>query len=182
MKVRDVAFFIGRFQPVHNGHVYALKYILERHKQIIIGIGSALESHTLRNPFTAGERLEMLRLTMDFLGIDCRDYYIIAIPDTDVHITWVSIVEMLTPKFNVVYSNDPLTRRLFKEAGYEVRAIPLYERNIYSGEEFRRRVISGGNWKELVPHFIAEYLTENGLIERLRELARTDKPYKHVDY
>ncbi|MEM3079801.1 MAG: adenylyltransferase/cytidyltransferase family protein, partial [Thermoproteota archaeon] len=48
--------FIGRFQPFHLGHLKAVEYIINRVDEVIIGIGSAQYSHTLENPFTAGER------------------------------------------------------------------------------------------------------------------------------
>ncbi|MEM3715338.1 MAG: adenylyltransferase/cytidyltransferase family protein, partial [Nitrososphaeria archaeon] len=55
------AVYIGRFQPFHNGHYAALKWILEKEKSpIILCIGSAQYSHTVENPFTAGERIEMI--------------------------------------------------------------------------------------------------------------------------
>ncbi len=173
---------IGRFQPFHKGHLYAVKYILDRHQSLVIGVGSAFESHTLKNPFTFAERLEMIIQALDSEKISREQYLIIPIPDADYHMLWVSIVKMLVPRFSIVYSNDPLTRRLFKEEGYKVEGIPLYSREIYSGEEFRRRVISGENWKELLPSSVAEYIETNKLHERIIELASTDKPYKKIDF
>ncbi|RLF01945.1 MAG: nicotinamide-nucleotide adenylyltransferase, partial [Thermoprotei archaeon] len=52
--------FVGRFQPFHLGHLKALRWILEREDEVIICIGSAQYSHSLRNPFTVGERVEMI--------------------------------------------------------------------------------------------------------------------------
>ena len=176
-----IALIIGRFQPFHKGHLYGVKYVYNKHKQFIIGIGSALSSHTLKNPFTAGERLKMIFLALDEAGIPRMNYYVIPIPDTEVHSGWVSLVKSLVPEFDIVYSNEPLTRRLFKEAKYEVYNIPLYERKMYSGEEFRKRVVIDGNWKELVPNSVAQYLIESNLLERIKELAQTDKPYKKND-
>ena len=174
----EIALIIGRFQPFHKGHLYGVKYVHRRHEKFIIGIGSALTSHTLKNPFTAGERLKMIFLTLDEAKIPRTNYYVIPIPDTETHTGWVSIVKSLVPDFDVVYSNDSLTRRLFKEAGYEINDIPLYERRIYSGEEFRKRVIINGDWKEIVSESVAQYLIEAGLLERIKDLAQTDKPYK----
>ena len=41
--------FVGRFQPVHSGHLKALEYVFEQVEEVIIGIGSAQVSHTLKN-------------------------------------------------------------------------------------------------------------------------------------
>ncbi|MEM2915309.1 MAG: adenylyltransferase/cytidyltransferase family protein, partial [Candidatus Bathyarchaeia archaeon] len=59
------ALYVGRFQPFHLGHLEAVKYMLRNSKEVIIVIGSAQESHTLTNPFTAGERVYMIRLALD---------------------------------------------------------------------------------------------------------------------
>lgn len=173
-----IALVIGRFQPFHKGHLYGIKYVHERHERFIIGIGSAFTSHTLKNPFTAGERLKMIFLALDEAGISRINYYVIPIPNTEIHSGWVSLVKALVPEFDIVYSNDPLTKRLFKEADYEVYEIPLYERKIYSGEEFRKRVIINGDWKELVSNSVARYLVEANLLERIKDLSQTDKPHK----
>jgi nicotinamide-nucleotide adenylyltransferase len=176
--MEEIALIIGRFQPFHKGHLYGIKYVYEKHKQFIIGIGSALSSHTLKNPFTAGERLKMIFLALDEADIPRKDYYVIPIPDTEVHTTWVSLVRTLVPEFHIVYTNEPLTKRLFKEAGYNVFSIPLYKRETFSGEEFRKRVIMNGNWAELIQESVAEYLLEKNLLQRIIDLSKTDKPHK----
>ena len=58
-KVRGI--LIGRMQPVHKGHMQVINKILEEVDEIIIGIGSAQLSYELKNPFTAGERVIMLK-------------------------------------------------------------------------------------------------------------------------
>ncbi|MBS7649487.1 adenylyltransferase/cytidyltransferase family protein, partial [Candidatus Bathyarchaeota archaeon] len=69
------ALYVGRFQPFHLGHLEAAKYILQNAREIIIVVGSAQESHTLENPFTAGERVYMIRLALNEANIDPGRYY-----------------------------------------------------------------------------------------------------------
>jgi len=88
---------------------------------------------------------------------------------------WISEVIGYTPKFNVVYTNEPLTRRLFMEAGFDVRPIPFIKRKIYSATEIRKRMIENENWEELVPKAVAEYIEEIDGVQRVRDLAKTDK-------
>lgn len=52
----DFAVFIGRFQPVHAGHIGVLKRALKRHERVIIAIGSSNRATTHKNPFTFEER------------------------------------------------------------------------------------------------------------------------------
>ena len=51
---------IGRFQPLHNGHMEVIRKCAAESKDLTIGIGSAQYSHECDNPFTAGERYLML--------------------------------------------------------------------------------------------------------------------------
>jgi nicotinamide-nucleotide adenylyltransferase len=156
--------------------MHAVKYVYERSSEVVIGVGSALESHTPRNPFTAAERIEMILLGLEEMGLPREKFLIIPIPDAPYHRQWVPIVEVLVPRFDVVYSNEPLTRTLFIEAGYRVESIPMLRREVYSGEEFRRRVLEGGDWREIVCDSVARYLVDRGLIDRIVRMAKTDKP------
>ena len=114
----------------------------------------------------------MIRGALNEEGIPPLKYLIIPVPDTDgEHAVWVSRVKQYTPRFDLVFSNDPLTKRLFKEAGYEVYEVPLLKRHFYSGTEVRRRMLAGEDWKSLVPRFVAKYIEEIRGVERIKELA-----------
>jgi nicotinamide-nucleotide adenylyltransferase len=169
---------IGRYQPFHLGHLQCIQHVLKKLPEVIIAIGSAQFSHTLHNPFTAGERLTMIRLAMDEAKIDASTYYVIPIRDLRVHDLWVAHVVSQTPRFEIVFSNEPITSRLFKEAGFRVEPIPFYDREAYSATEIRERVVKGESWDKLVPASVAAYIKSIFGDERLRELALSDSP-KH---
>lgn len=169
------ALYPGRFQPFHLGHLEAVRMILESASEVIIMIGSALQSHTLKNPFTAGERATMVKLALDEAKIDPAKYHIIPVTDLEIHGIWVSHVCSLVPKFEVVYSNEPLTRRLFIEAGFNVEVIPFYKRQICSATEIRKRMLRDKSWKTLLPKSVANYIKEIQGVQRLRDLMKTDK-------
>jgi nicotinamide-nucleotide adenylyltransferase len=168
------ALFVGRFQPFHNGHLHAIRAILEEASELLIVVGSAQMSHEHDNPFTAGERLEMMSYALDAAGIDRKRYMLIPIPDAPAHRVWVSQVESQVPRFDVVYTNQSLTRRLLIEAGYEVKGIELHMREKFEASEIRRRILEGEDWKELVPHEVYEYVREIDGEGRITDLARTD--------
>lgn len=170
--------FVGRFQPFHNGHIEVIKDILKEMDEVVIVIGSAQHSHRLDNPFTAGERAVMIRRALDESKIPVSKTWIIPVADVHVHMLWVAKVVGFTPKFSVVYSNEPLTKRLFMEAGFKVKSIPFHKRAIYSSTEIRQRILANGDWKELVPKSVAMYVLEIDGVERLRDLAKTDKIQK----
>ncbi len=169
------ALFIGRFQPFHNGHLAMARRILGKHGELIVGIGSAQYSHTGENPFTAGERFEMVHRAFDAEGI--HNYHIVPIPDTHVHSVWVGHVLSLIPKFDAVYTNSALVVRLFKERGIKVVSLPMVERELLSGTEIRRRMYGGGDWQTLVPSAVAAFIEEIDGVQRIRETYKYSTPY-----
>jgi len=167
--------FVGRFQPLHLGHLQAVKDVLKEVDELVIVIGSAQYSHNLDDPFTAGERLVMVRKALEEAGIDYARVWVVPVPDVHLHMMWVSAVEGYAPKFDVVYSNEPLTRRLFMEAGYEVKSIRFHKRKVYSSTEVRERLLNGESWEKLVPESVAEFIKEIDGVNRLRDLTKSDK-------
>lgn len=165
---------IGRFQPFHKGHVYVIKEILKEVDEIILCIGSAQASHTLENPFTAGERLMMISKSLFENGIK-KNYYIIPIQDVNNNALWVSQVRSLTPPFEKVYSGNTLVKRLFAEVGIKVVTPPMYNREEYSGTEIRQRILKNASWGDLVPKAVVEVIKEVDGVNRMRELARSDR-------
>lgn len=168
------AMIIGRWQPPHKGHIEVAKQILREVNELIVGIGSAQESHTLENPFTAGERVLMLTRALAAAGIDLSRVHLIPIPDVKNNAVWVSHVVSLSPPFEIVYSGNPLVRRLFKEAGFKTKKQPMFKRKEYWGTEVRDRMIKGGRWEELVPKAVVEVMREINAVERLKDLSKTD--------
>jgi nicotinamide-nucleotide adenylyltransferase len=167
--------YVGRFQPFHLGHLGAIKDILKEVEELIIVIGSAQYSHNLSNPFTAGERLVMTRKALEEAGIDFSRVWVVPVPDVHLHMMWVSSVGGYTPSFDVVYSNEPLTRRLFIEAKFKVEAIRFHERKLYSSTEIRERMLKDESWEKLVPKSVAAFIKEIDGVNRLRDLTKSDK-------
>jgi nicotinamide-nucleotide adenylyltransferase len=167
--------FVGRFQPFHLGHLGAIEDVMKEVDELVIVIGSAQYSHDLNDPFTAGERLVMVRRALEEAGIDCGQVWIVPVPDVGLHSMWVSALEGYTPKFDVVYSNEPLTRRLFTEAGCKVKSIRFHKRNLHSSTEIRKRMINGESWEKLVPKTVAELIKEIDGVNRLRDLNKSDR-------
>jgi nicotinamide-nucleotide adenylyltransferase len=167
--------YVGRFQPFHSGHLHAIMDALEEVDELVIVIGSAQYSHNITNPFTAGERLVMIRKALEEAGIDDSRFWIVPIPDVHLHMMWVSSLVGYTPKFDLVYSNEPLTRRLFTEAGYKVKALRFFERKQYSSTLIREKMLKNEGWEELVPKSVAVFIREIDGINRIQDLTRSDK-------
>lgn len=165
---------VGRFQPLHKGHLSVIREVLRQCDELIIVIGSAEESHTDKNPFTAGERYQMILSSLT--DGERRRVLIVPIRDVNRYSVWVNHVESYVPPFDEVYSNSDLTRSLFKQAGYEVHKTKAYNPKAYSATEVRRRIVDGERWQNLVPRPVAVFL--DGLDARRRLLDAGMSPAK----
>ncbi len=159
---------VGRFQPLHNGHMEVIRQCASESENLIIGIGSAQYSHEPENPFTAGERYLMIKEAMKDEGID--NYCIVPIEDLNRYSVWVAHVVSMSPPFSKVYSNNPFTRRLFSEAGYELRTSPLYNRDVFSGTIVRKRMVEDEDWRSLVPAAVADVIDRIDGVERVKQI------------
>ncbi|MHA1399453.1 MAG: nicotinamide-nucleotide adenylyltransferase [Candidatus Heimdallarchaeaceae archaeon] len=170
------ALYLGRFNPPHLGHIEAIKYILEQPDidEIIILIGSGEKAYYLKNPFTGGERVEMMTaIARTYFNIN--QFYIMAIPDSNRNSIWPAHAIDLVPPFEVVFTNNPLVQELFGNlTTKEVREMPLVKRKELSGKEIRRRIINGEEWKELVPPIIYQLIEKYNGVERLQKIAQDD--------
>lgn len=164
---------IGRFQPFHEGHRYLVEQIAADVDEVIVGIGSAGQSHTASDPFTSGERVQMVQTVLESLDTRC---YSIPIPDIERNAMWVGHIETLCPAFEVVYTNNPFVERLFEEASYDVRGTPLHRRERYRGSEIRRRILADEEWTHLVPDPVVAVIEEIDGVARLRAVTRDDEP------
>lgn len=74
MKRYDYEFgvYIGRFQPIHNGHVQTIVKALDIVEKLIIVVGSATTSKSIKNPWTYEERKAMMLDTFKDLNIDVK--------------------------------------------------------------------------------------------------------------
>ena len=169
-----VGLLVGRFQPFHLGHLEAVKFALKRVGYLYVVVGSAQRSHERDNPFTAGERITMIKSALDADGVDPSKWMAIPIADADSHSLWVSSVESMVPNFDIVFTNDSLTYLLFKEQGREVKTVPYLDRSRYSATNVRDRILERKNWEGLVPSEVARLVKKFGGVERVRTLMRKD--------
>lgn len=175
----DRGIFIGRFQPMHKGHLEVVKRLAARHEELLVAVGSANVSHTPLNPFTGGERVAMVHAALREAGVP--NALVLPLPDVGRNAVWVSHVASLVPRFSTLYTNNPLPRRLFEEAGYKVLPAPFHERDRYEGTRIRALMVSGGAWEELVPPAVVRVLREGDALQRLRGLATPDGKVEGFD-
>lgn len=161
--------FPGRFQPPHWGHVYAIKEILKEVDEVVVAVGSAQFNYIPKDPFTAGERVWMLREALREGGVDLSRVVVIPISNVENNWEWLGRVRSYVPPFQVVYTRNLFVALLFREAGFEVREQPMYQREVYSSTRVRELMLRGDPaWETLVPRSVAEIIKAIGGIERLK--------------
>jgi nicotinamide-nucleotide adenylyltransferase len=164
---------IGRFQPVHSGHLKGIKEILKEVDDVIILIGSAQYSHSLNNPFTAGERIMMVHAALKESQLDLSRIFIIPLTDTNDNRIWVAHLVTSVPSFDVAYTHNPLVKRLLLESNIEVKSTSFWNREIYNATEVRNRILNGGNWEELVPPSVVKIIKDISGVERIQQIGET---------
>jgi nicotinamide-nucleotide adenylyltransferase len=164
--------FIGRFQPPHWGHVWAIRDILREVDELIVIIGSSQFNYIIKDPFTVGERIWMLREALRESEVDLSRVIIIPIPNIENNAAWFGHLRSYTPPFQVVYTGNPFVALLLREVGIEVRQQPMYDRERYNSTKIRELIIKNDpTWEELVPSSVAKIIKEINGIERLRIIA-----------
>jgi nicotinamide-nucleotide adenylyltransferase len=171
--------FIGRFQPFHLGHISAIKFAFSNVDELVIVIGSSQASYVPENPFTAGERLSMIKDSLNAdPKIDCKKTLIIPIPDTNVHPTWTHNVDMLVPRYDAVFTNDGFTAYLFIQRNIAVKEPILLNRNDLSGTEIRRRMVKNIKWAHLVTEQTLKIIERINGVERVKKISNLSHHHK----
>jgi nicotinamide-nucleotide adenylyltransferase len=157
---------IGRFQPLHLGHVRMLEHAASNSSYLVIGVGSCNSEPTQENPFSAEEREMMLK---ESLSVNVP-YEIRRIPDFGDDAQWVGWIRE-NVGFDALMTNSPRERRIFQDAGLKVLELPFFGREVYSATEVRRRILEDGDWLNLLPEGTARVLGKVDGIYRIKGLA-----------
>ncbi|MGH1566038.1 MAG: nicotinamide-nucleotide adenylyltransferase [Nitrosopumilus sp.] len=159
---------IGRFQPFHLGHLEALQFALSKVEKLWVGLGSSNKPAEKNNPFSGEERKKMILSSInDSMKERITIYFI---PDLDDHIRWIEKIDTIVPKFDIIFSNDELTKHLYSKRNIQVISIPFVKRDVLSGTNIRDLIISNQKWNHLVPEGTKFFLTNTNVKERLKNL------------
>ncbi|MGB0855854.1 MAG: nicotinamide-nucleotide adenylyltransferase [Nitrosopumilus sp.] len=159
---------IGRFQPFHLGHLEALRFALSKVDRLWVGLGSSNKPPEKSNPFSAKERKEMILSSVnDSMKEKISIYFI---PDVDNHARWIEQIDAIVPKFDIVFSNDNLTKYLYSKRSFKVNSIPFLKRDQLSGTNIRDLITSDQKWDDLVPEGTKKFLRKINAKDRLKIL------------
>lgn len=148
---------VGRFQPIHNGHISLIEQALEL-GDVVIVVGSAQKSKSIDNPFTCRERIEMIQEVISEQKWDASQFTVIPVEDVHSNEIWTSKVEMLTPTFHTVMTGNKLVGHLFEKRGYVIIQPKLFNPSKFKGTLIRKKYIKNKKIENLVPTSVAKYL------------------------
>ena len=168
---RNTALFIGRFQPLHHGHIYVLNKIFKGYKKIKIGIGSSQLSKTKTDPFTSEERVSFINSALKERNINPDRFEIFAIPDIFNANKWVDHVISIVGDFDTIYSNSDWVRQLFQNKGFIIgEKLEIFKKK-YNATNVRKLISKDNrNWTVLVPKEVVNLIKGYDGIQRIKSL------------
>jgi len=174
------AVMIGRYQPFHLGHLELVRQVLDENDEIIILIGSSQANFTLKNPFTAGERVWMIRDSLIESKIDLSRVFLVNVTDEENNVKWFSNIKSVSPPFNVLYTGNNFVRTLLKRETIIIKKPKLIEGNLLKGSVIRKLILEDNTkWQELVSKSVIKIFKEIDAVERIRNIYQTwmDSPF-----
>jgi nicotinamide-nucleotide adenylyltransferase len=129
-----IALFIGRFQPIHKGHLKIIERYAKAGFFIKIGVGSANKENEKYNPLSFKERKEMIITALSEVKI--KNFQIYAIKDIKEDKNYVKHILKIVGKFNVIITGNPHVLKLF---------IDYPGKNNWNIESFEESKRPGGN-------------------------------------
>lgn len=173
------ALFIGRFQPFHLGHLDAIQQAVKKTDMLFIGVGSSDDNYRPENPFTAGERIEMIKNALDEAKIAPAKYMIVPIPNIKNFELWPHHVEQSLPPFDTVYTSSDIVKILFENAN-KIRKNPhtiiwIQKKLNISSTNIRKAVIQNKKWEHMVPASVQKLLKNWGFRDRLKAVQEAEK-------
>jgi len=172
---------MGRFQPFHLGHLDLVRQILSECDEVIIAITSSQFNYLEKDPFTAGERIEMIRDSLHDSDVDLSRCFIVAIENQFNIATWASYLKSALPHFDKVYSGNDYVRMLL--ADYEINVVcpNFLDKLNYNATHIRLMIIrNDNNWKNYVPNAVVKFLQRIDGKTRLTVISKSDtNPTEH---
>ena len=182
----------GRFQGLHLKHMEYILAAKMRCKRLYIGITNPEDSYLAKvsnrlnkakiaaNPFTYIERYEMLRDAMKEFGVDREEFEIIPFPVTKPDQLLQYAPQDAVYFLGICDSWSEDNKKVLENLGLKTEVIwwkSPDEKGI-TGAEVRENIITGQEWRNLVPKTVYQYSVKRHLDERVKRLVEEKRVTK----
>lgn len=117
---------LGRFQPLHPGHLYLIDTAFKENDRIVICIGSA----QLSEPLPIEKRSQNMKKQLEILGYDKNRYEIVELVDPEPMDVWPAHVKdtcrITDETENTFYRSDRLPKKYqaeLEKLGFNIREV-----------------------------------------------------------
>lgn len=179
----------GRFQIFHKDH---LKYVLaarEKCDYLLVGITSPDPSvspeeaadtnrgKSSSNPCTYYERMQMVKAALKEAGLSREEFEVIPFPIGKPELIPYYVPKPITCFITIYDAWGESKRSRLSNLGYDVQILwqVSQEEKGISASEIRSAIVSGKEWKHLVPDAVYEYIAQHGIDERIRKINGFEK-------
>jgi nicotinamide-nucleotide adenylyltransferase len=177
------AALIGRFQPFHLGHLQLVRQILLENYDVILIIGSSQANFTPHNPFTTGERIQMIKNSLIESNISMKKVTLTHVMDDQNIYRWFGNLKSFAPPFDVLYTGNVFIKLLIEKERILLREPNFSKKDLYNGSNIRRLIAKNDTlWQNLVPNAVKKIIFDVNGSERIRKLEITwsDSPFSHL--
>ncbi|MDH5659217.1 MAG: nicotinamide-nucleotide adenylyltransferase, partial [Nitrosopumilus sp.] len=92
-----------------------MRQILDDCDEIIIAITSSQFNYLEKDPFTAGERIEMIHNSLKDASLDLDSIFVVSVENQFNIATWASYLKAALPYFDKVYSGNDYVSMLLSD-------------------------------------------------------------------
>ena len=171
---------MGRFQPFHLGHLELVKQILSECDEVIIALTGSQFNYIEKDPFTSGERIEMIHQTLKENNIDLAKCFIVAIEKQFNVATWASYLKSSLPHFDKVYSGNDYVVMLLADSGISVVQPKFLDRGRYNATKIRKMIGNDKEWEKLVPVSVSKTIKKINGVQRIKTIFKSEtKPQEY---
>lgn len=165
---------MGRFQPPHLGHMELVRQVLDECDEAIVAVTSSQYNYLAMDPFTAGERIQMLRDSLVDEGVPSDRYMILGIENQPNVAVWASYLRAALPHFDRVYSGNRYVAMLLADSDISVVRPRMMNREVYNSTAIRQAIASDEPWQDAVPAAVARLVRSVGGVDRIKTIMASD--------
>lgn len=182
----DVGVIQGRFQVLHLKHIEYILAAKMRCSKLFIGIIDADDLHVKEsqdidnkaikqaNPLTYFERYELLHDAILDFGVKREEFEIIPLPINRPEYVLQYAPKEATYFMSICNEWGEEKQKTLEDLGLKTEVLWRKESEDRgtTGTMVRNLIAEGGEWGNLVPKTVYEYITKHKLDERIKELAK----------